>query len=314
VLLVDESIAGNYLDINNPLGVRSGLARPPEGLRVTNFGYAASIHNCSANSNAVLRFGGTPETYREALAHWPSIWAYAHAAGLRTVYLDGQSDHGALQNMMTPAERAEIDEFVQFDGMPVEQRDMRIAALVAAHAGNGRREFLYVNKVGAHFPIADKFPQGRVRYAPVLPRGAGSLLSWTSDRTGFHGTPGEWVRYRNSYRNTIDWNVGTFFDRLLSDPAIANATIVYTSDHGQDLHERHNPGNNTHCGAENAAQEEGLVPLAIIGKDAASRIDWSRYLAANRDAASDFRIFPTLLVLMGYDRTALRARYGSPLD
>src|SRR3546814_13481670 len=47
VLIVDESIAARYLDINDPAGVRSGLARPPAGVRVANFGVAASITNCS---------------------------------------------------------------------------------------------------------------------------------------------------------------------------------------------------------------------------------------------------------------------------
>ncbi|WP_454797780.1 sulfatase-like hydrolase/transferase [Novosphingobium lindaniclasticum] len=314
VLIVDESIAGNYLDIDNPSGVRSGLAEERAGLRITNFGYAAAIHKCSANSNAVLRFGGTPDTYREALASWPSIWSYAKAAGLRTVYIDGQSNGGHLQNMMTAKERREIAEFVQFDGVPAADRDMRIAQVLAAHVNNGLREFIYVNKVGAHFPVADKFPARKARYRPILPQGAGMLLSWTSNRAGFGGTPGEWVRYRNSYRNTVDWNVGTFFDRLLAAPGVGNAAIVYTSDHGQDLHERGNPGNNTHCGAENAAQEEGLVPLVFIGKSGPSRLDWSRHLAANRNRSSAFRIFPTLLVLMGYDRDALRPRYGLPLD
>ncbi|XJJ66455.1 sulfatase-like hydrolase/transferase [Novosphingobium sp. BL-8A] len=314
VLLVDESIAGNYLDINNPAGVRSGLAKARAGLRITNFGYAASIHKCSANSNAVLRFGGTPDSYRAALAGWPSIWSYAKAATLRTVYIDGQSTGGQLQNMMTAQERREIDDFVQFDGVAVADRDMRIAQALAAHINNGRREFIYVNKVGAHFPIANKFPLARTLYRPILPRDSEPLLSWTSDRSGFTGTPGEWVRYRNSYRNTVEWSVGMFFDRLLATPGLEKATIVYTSDHGQDLHERGNPGNNTHCGADNAAQEEGLVPLVIIGKAGPSRLDWSRNLAANHDRSSAFRIFPTLLVLMGYDREALRLQYGAALD
>ena len=314
VLLVDESVAGNYLDLNQPGGMRSGLKEERKGVRVINFGYASSIHNCSANSNLVLRFGGTPQTYREAYSHWPSIWSYAHAAGLRTVYIDGQSDHGHLQNMMTPAERKEIDDFIQLDGVPVVERDMRIADLVAAHINNGRPEFIYVNKVGAHFPIADKYPEALTRYRPVMPRGHWSLASWSSDRTGFNGTPREWVLYRNSYRNTLLWNVGTFFDRLLSAADLRKAAIVYTSDHGQDLHERHNPGNNTHCGAGNAAQEEGLVPLAIIESDTVRGTGWERNLAANRDKSSGFRIFPTLLAMMGYDRAAMEARYGIALD
>lgn len=314
VMLIDESIAGNYLDINNTNGVRSGLAKARHGIRFTNFGYAASIHNCSANSNVVLRFGGTQDNYRHAIARWPSIWAYAHKAGMRTVYIDGQTSDGALQNMMTPQERDEIDEFVQLDGVPIVQRDQRIADLLAQHINNGKPELIYVNKVGAHFPVADKFPVERTLYKPVLDRAAGQSVSWTSDRTGFTGRADEWVRYRNSYRNAVAWNVGGFFDRLFAAADLKNATILYTSDHGQDLHERHNPGNNTHCGTDNAAMEEGLVPLGIIESADATSLDWAKNLSVNHNASSDFRLFATALMLMGYDRNSVRDRYGVPLD
>ncbi len=314
VLLVDESVAGNYLDINNPHGVRSGLASPPEGIRAVNFGYAASIHTCSANSNLVLRHGGTRQTYQDAIAREPSIWAYAKAAGMRTVFIDAQMGRMQLQNMMSKAERREIDDFVQFDETPVIERDMAAGRLLSELLHNGRREFIYVNKIGAHFPVADKFPASMARYRPMMKPGGAKGFTWSSDRTGFNGTPGEWVEYRNSYRNTLLWNVGTFFDRLLASGDLGGATIIYTSDHGQDLHERGNPGNNTHCGTETAAQEVGLVPLVVL-EDAATRtLDWQKQATARHDTMSHFRIFPSLLALMGYDRAAVKPFYGPALD
>lgn len=314
VVLVDESIAGNYLDLNNPAGVRSGLLDPRVGVRVTNFGYASSIGKCSSNSNVALRYGGTQQNFAKAEMHWPSIWAYAKAAGLRTVYIDAQSEHGHMQNMMTAQERAEIDEFIQFDDVPAIDRDMQIAKVLADHINNRLHEFIYVNKLGAHFPIAGKYPEDMTRYRPALPRSKIDFLAWTSNRDTFTGTAQNWVQYRNSYRNTLDWNVGVFFDRLLAKADLRRATIVYTSDHGQDLHERYNPGNNTHCGADNSAQEEGLVPLAIIESSSRKSLDWNTNLAANSNASSDFRIFPTLLALMGFDRAVFTDRYGLPLD
>lgn len=314
ILLVDESIAGNYLDINNPLGVQTGLGILHPGTRIVNYGYAASIHTCSTNSNIGLRYGGTRENYQQTIAHYPSIWAYAKHAGLRTVYIDAQSTGGRLQNLMTPAERSEIDDFIQFDNVPVIDRDMKIAELLANRINDNRAEFIYVNKIGAHFPVADKYPDTMLRYQPVLARGKSGLLSWTSDRTGFHGRPDEWVRYRNSYRNVLLWNVGEFFKRVLDKADLDRATIVYTSDHGQDLHERGNPGNNTHCGINRALQEEGLVPLLILEGEKSRTLDWNRDIAANRNGMSHFRIFPTLLALMGYDRTATRPVYGPALD
>jgi lipid A ethanolaminephosphotransferase len=314
VLLVDESIAGNYLDINNAQGVRSGLARPPRAIRATNFGYAASVHFCSANSNLVLRHGGTRETYQEAIARRPSIWAYAKTAGMRTVFIDAQMGKLQLQNMMTRAERREIDQFVQFDGTPVVERDMAAGRMLARLLHNGRREFIYVNKIGAHFPVADKFPDSMARYRPVMKHSSGMGFTWSSDRTGFTGTPREWVEYRNSYRNTLLWNVGTFFDRLLASGDLGGATIIYTSDHGQDLHERGNPGNNTHCGTVKAAQEVGVVPMVVLEDAATQTLDWEAQARARQDGMSHFRIFPSLLALMGYDRKGVKPFYGPALD
>jgi glucan phosphoethanolaminetransferase (alkaline phosphatase superfamily) len=312
VLIVDESVAGNYLDIDNAAGVDSGLAAPPAGVTLANYGYAASIHNCSATVNQVLRFGGTRDTYRDTIVRGPSLWRFAKMAGLRTVYLDAQSTGGTLQNLMSSAERADIDNFEQFGAVPVVDRDMAAADALARHINNGVPELIYVNKLGAHFPVADKFPDAFHRYRPALPRGRQAGIAWTSDRTGFRGKPEEWVQYRNSYRNTLLWNVGGFFRRLFAEADLRRATIVYTSDHGQDLHERRNPGINTHCGTRQPVEQEGLVPLVVM--DGRPSADWSRSLPANRNGMSGFRIFPTLLDLMGYDRAAVKARYGPAID
>src|SRR3546814_4898811 len=84
VLIIDESVAGNYLDGNTPFGVQSGLKTPPDGVEIVNFGYAASIANCSADTNVSLRYGGTRDDYVRINSTLPSIWQYAKKAGLRT--------------------------------------------------------------------------------------------------------------------------------------------------------------------------------------------------------------------------------------
>jgi glucan phosphoethanolaminetransferase (alkaline phosphatase superfamily) len=312
ILLVDESVSANYLDINNPDGIPTGLAKPRNGISITNYGYAASINNCSAGSNLTLRFGGTRDTYRMTKAIMPSIWAYAKKAGMRTVYFDAQRTGGQLTNLMTPAERAEIDDFRQLDGVAIVDRDQNLADWVAELTTNDRAEFIMVNKVGAHFPVHDKYPDAVMRYLPVMERGKHQSITDTGDPLDLKGKPDDWRKYRNAYRNTLLWNVTAFFDRLLAKADMTKATIVYTSDHGQDLHERGTPGDNTHCGST-PVQEEGLVPLMILEASGKATLDWNKSLAANRNAMSAYRIFPTLLSLMGYDSAAMRPNYGEPL-
>ena len=310
VFIIDESIAGQYLDLNDARGVRSGLLESRPGLSVANFGYAASITNCSWGSNLTLRYGGTREDYRRIDASGPSLFAYAKAAGFHTVYIDAQRlDPAKLP--LSQDELAGVDRTISLAGNPVVERDKDAAALVSRYLHDGTRDFILVNKVGAHFPVHDKYPDAYLRYRPALPRGRFLNVSDTGSRAGFGGTPAEWRQYRNAYRNTLLWNVGAFFDRLLA-PGIGKATIVYTSDHGQNLHETGGPGVNTHCSPE-PVQEEGLVPLAVIaGGEGAAH--WSQAASLNRNRATHYQIFPTLLSMMGYDEKEVARRYGPGLD
>jgi glucan phosphoethanolaminetransferase (alkaline phosphatase superfamily) len=312
VLIIDESVAGNYLDINSPGAVRSGLAEPRAGIRIHSYGHAASITNCSVGTNVTLRHGGTRADYQRINASMPSIWSYARRAGLRTVYIDGQRTGGKLHNMMSREELQAIDRFIQFDGVPVRDRDLAAADQLAELINNRTAELVVVNKVGAHFPVHDKYPDAFMRYRPVLPRGGHSEISDTGDRDGFGGRAEDWIRYRNSYRNTLLWNVGGFFDRLFARAKMDRATLIYTSDHGQDLHESGSPGLNTHCSSDPVIQE-GVVPLVVIEGQGLNRLDWSRNLASNHNQVSHYAIFPTLLALLGYDEREVRPIYGASL-
>ncbi|WP_285420089.1 sulfatase-like hydrolase/transferase [Pseudomonas sp. efr-133-TYG-5] len=312
VLIVDESISGNYLDINAPFGVHSNLKQAPPGVAIFNYGYAASIANCSADTNVTLRYGGTRDDYVRINSTLPSIWQYAKQAGMRTVYIDAQRTGGNLQNLMNETEKKDIDEFVQFDQTSVRDRDMAAAGKLIELLNDDKAELILINKVGAHFPVHDKYPDAFMAYRPTLPRGQFTEVADTAKRDGFSGQTDDWVLYRNAYKNTVLWNVGEFFARVFAQANLNNALLIYTSDHGQDLHERGNPGLNTHCGGD-PVEEEGLVPLVVIQGEQLHTLDWAAQLAANKDRSSHYNIFPTLLQLMGYDLAAVEAVYGKPL-
>jgi lipid A ethanolaminephosphotransferase len=313
VLIVDESVSGNYLDINAAGGVPTPLAHPPAGVKVYNYGYAASIANCSAAVNVTLRFGGTRADYVHINARMPSIWQYAKHAGMETVYIDAQRTGRQLINLMTEEELKDIDQWIQFDGVAVRDRDMAAAAKLASLLADSTPQLIWVNKMGAHFPVHDKAPEEFVRYRPALPRGAYADVEDTGLRFGFADDPAGWARYRNSYRNTLLWNVGEFFARIFAVDHFNKAVVVYTSDHGQALHERGNPGQNTHCDP-NPVMEEGLVPLVVLHGADLQTIDWQTHFEENRNRASHYNIFPTLLQLMGYKLDAIQPLYGYALS
>ncbi|VVO06478.1 sulfatase-like hydrolase/transferase [Pseudomonas fluorescens] len=313
VLIIDESISGNYLDINAPFGVHSNLKEPRPGVDIYNYGYAASITNCSADTNVTLRYGGTRGDYMRINSTLPSIWQYARQAGLRTVYIDAQRTGGFLQNRMTELERKDIDEFVQFDQTSVRDRDMAAAQKLIELLNDGQPQLVVINKVGAHFPVHDKYPDDFMAYRPVLSRGQYVEVADTGSRDGFSGQTDDWMLYRNAYKNTLLWTVGEFFSRVFAKADLSNAVLIYTSDHGQDLHERGNPGLNTHCGGD-PVEEEGLVPLVVIQGSNLHTLDWKSALARNKDRSSHYNIFPTLLQLMGYDLAAIEPVYGKSLS
>ena len=62
VLIVDESVRGDFLDINGEnMGITPYLYAHKN--RVMNFGYASSGANCSADSNQILRYGVNPNNF-----------------------------------------------------------------------------------------------------------------------------------------------------------------------------------------------------------------------------------------------------------
>lgn len=313
VYILDESIVANYMDINNLNGVNSSLNKSYANIDIFNFGYAASVANCSKPTNITLRYGGTRKDYKKVIYSKPSIWNYAKNAGLKTIYIDGQRTNSELQNGMTNRELKHIDEFIQFNDTSIRYRDQEIAKTVIDLINNDTNEFIFINKVGLHFPIHDKYPDEFLKYEPALPRGKWVGISDTGLRTGFNGTSEEWIQYRNSYRNTMEWNVGEFFSKILNNADLSRSVIIYTADHGQDLHERNNPGVNTHC-SSNPTMEEGLVPLVVIQGDSLKTLDWKTTLSHNKDRSSHYNIFPSLLKIMKYDNEEVSKVYGESLD
>ena len=147
----------------------------------------------------------------------------------------------------------------------------------------------------------------------MLKRGRFADVTDMATRDGMDGRAANWRLYRNSYRNTLVWSVGGFFDRLFdrAGPAIGDATILYTADHGQSFHERGGGGEATHCTP--APQiEEGVVPLVVIG-DKAQGARWAQAAATGRDRLSHYRLFPTMLGLMGYAPRDIAPLYGPDL-
>jgi glucan phosphoethanolaminetransferase (alkaline phosphatase superfamily) len=300
VVIMDESVRGDLLDINRPGGIRSGLL--PHADAMANFGVMSSIANCSASTNAAFRFGVGRGNYLDELQTNPSIWRYARQAGYRSVYIDAQRHNGGLMNLMTVEERAEIDEHIQLPSAtrPMD-RDIEIARRLRRIVEQATiPTFLFVNKMGAHFPYEGKYPAERRTYEPVMERNY--FGTEVDPKVGLpqNEDPETRLRFRNSYLNAVAWNVGGFFDALLPGLDLSNAVLLYMADHGQNLHEREEPGYLTHCVTSGAVPEEGMVPMVVLTRIPALLAAMRRAAEKNRDRVSQFNVFPTVLALLGY--------------
>jgi sulfatase-like protein len=308
VFVMDESVRGDYLTINNR-GIDTTPFLSESADRLVNFGIATAGGNCSVASRWMMRRGVRPwqlpnqpslDDDIDGIVTGPrtSMWQFAQGAGFRTVYLDPfRPEIGDSHSGLSPRELAFVDEHITLDG-PRHLRDRDAAQRLITTLQRRERTFLYVDKIGAHFPYDLDTPPDFNRYA--RPDGSRFLF----DRKTYDDLIG-------SYKNAIAWNVDGFFREVLSRVDLRRTLLIYTSDHGENLWD----GTGTHwrhCDSNPPAIEVWVPLLAATGNEQfGSALRTSASRSFNRAAHVD--IFPTLLLAMGYDAAAVTAAYGPSL-
>lgn len=294
LLIVDESIRGDYLDINGANGVTPYLKSIQS--KIINFGIASSGNNCTATSNAFLRMGFNPRNALESsddLRHHPTIWKFAEAAGYKTYFIDNQRNGGQLQNYMDAKEASLIDNFHQYQvSTPRLRRDLASIELIHKGLLESSSSFIYVDKAGAHFHYETAYPEDWHKFNPHL-----AAFEPAINRD----------KMINSYKNAVAWSVDEFFKMLLPKLDLKNTLVIYTSDHGQNLLD--DGTSITHCHIANPRDLEALVPLFVITENPQLLAKFSDASHINFNRANHFQIFPTLLELMGFEPKAVEDLY-----
>ncbi|MFN0263339.1 sulfatase-like hydrolase/transferase [Tepidamorphus sp. 3E244] len=295
VLLVDESVRGDYIDWRPGNPYTPQMAANAD--RFIDFGPAASGGNCSHYSNALIRLGAKREDVTGSLRTNASIWKYAKAAGYRTVFIDAQAqvnkNASRLQNFMTVAETGDIDRVVMLGEGAIPDLDFKLLKVVEEEIAGGEPVFIYANKNGAHFPYDHGYPATEAKFTPV-----DSSLAKSTTQT-----------LVNSYRNNVAWNVDRFFAELLADAKLDDTLVLYTSDHAQNFQ----TGRLTHCTVEDPDPREAFVPMMAITQDAALEARLREAAARNHANTDHFQISPTLFELMGFDKQTITASHGQSL-
>lgn len=276
LLIVDESIRGDWLSINNPYSTTTPyLERLVSDSDWSNFGVVSSMSNCSASANLLLRSGvsetALPEK-SERLFKDANIFQYASAAGFETHYFDGQVKGKRLNNYFTRREINSINQYKAFRNLhkladeEVDQH-MAVNAVKAIDLAQSP-VFIYMNKVGTHFPYQLTYPR---------------VQQNEHDGKADH------------YRKALTWSVDHFMQvlveglRSLHEPSL----IFYTSDHGQGLGEMNI--RSTHCLPKQVPDVQARVPLLVGAVNMTLDKQWR----PSGGEYSQFQLFPSVIKSMG---------------
>ena len=297
-LIVDESITGSALGLNNPtLQTTPFLVSHKDQL--IDFGVTSSYTNYSAGSNLALTTGARMQELPDSLydlLRQPTLYQYARNAGYKTFLIDAQMDGHRLQNFLSDRDSPFIDSVIsiasiQKDKLRYELRDSLINVVLAGLASSDQPVFGYVVKFGAHWPYARTYPEKEAYFKPTLSRS--SLIK-------------DSIKTRNTYFNAIRWSVDTFWKNLINNLAEKDSTIIlYTSDHGQDISRK--GIQLSQASVYDVSPDEANVPLWIYANYPMS------FRPVHRNDCHQQDIFPTLLGWMGYEKDFVLKRYGPSL-
>jgi glucan phosphoethanolaminetransferase (alkaline phosphatase superfamily) len=290
VFIVDESVRGDYLSINNA-NLNTTPYLKDQSTALISFGQASSGANCSAPSRYILRTGlqpsDLPDLNQKGLRK-PALWQYAAHAGYKTVFITSFPIARSLatdsNSFMNVSEKKFINHIVPIASHPFYMRDSKIADEILEALKDEKPTFIFVEKQGMHFPYSHFYPATYSSSEGVLPN---------PDLTN----PDE---LRSSYRIGIQWTVDEFFKKLLPSIDLGDTLLVYTSDHGQSLALQEG-STIMHCNIKNIHAGEGNVPLVVMTKNPQLETLFRSAAEKHFNRASHFQLFPTLLWAMGYD-------------
>lgn len=220
---------------------------------------------------------------------YPTLYQYARAAGYKVHFYDGQMSH--FWNSPYRDQKY-VDIWKNYEDFSKLARadsdiDFEIANEVKRVMKNSTGNFIWIWKRGVHFPYSDDFPEKSAEWKP-LP-GSAQLSSLTRD---------ELV---NSYDAAIKYNSDGFFKIISEILEIApNTTVIYTSDHGQNLRDSDQLA--THC---RESKNEANVPLFMLGN---FETPLNKSFPAHHE-----NLFATLLDLMNVPLPARKYEYADSL-
>ncbi len=304
VLIVDESVRGDHLGLNNPVYATTPYLNSIKDSLIHNFGVISSGAICSDYSHILLMTGVKQSMLPDQSNYTrinPTIFQYAKSAGYHTSLIYSPGFEDKPKGYMTHSDFNFIDTRYQTQmlhpDIPFYELDFKSLDYLNETITKNEKSFTYFLKYGAHFHYEESYPENHKIFLPT--QKANSFKK--RDKT----------LLTNSYHNAILWTVDSFFENLINNLKDEKVLIIYTSDHGQNIMDFPNIAI-THCLKDYAPQVMAAVPLFLMSTDASIVDSLSNKPKSN--FATHFQIFPTILEHMGYDSLDIKKEYHSSLN
>jgi lipid A ethanolaminephosphotransferase len=304
VLLVDESVTGRYLQLNG-YEIPNTPILASGSIDLFNFGDASSVYPFTEYSHQLLQSGvriAQLPDYGRRIYAMPSIFQYAKGADFATAFIDGQysSPKHTRNPIVQETDHVKfIDEYVSLvdeHGEADASTDYKVVDEILERLERNRaaNNLVYAFKQGLHIPFELRYPPSERAFTPTL-----GDNEWATERP---------LESANSYSNGVLWSVDRLLHYLvdgLAERGIENTVVIYTSDHA----------NRQYFGGVPRLTEYYSVPFLIfpVRIDDALRANLRAAARFNKDRISHVDIFPSILVLMGYDKTLVNRHYGQTI-
>jgi len=287
VFIMDESIRGDLISINNPNEKKVMNATPfLYQLKddIINFGNLYSLSNCSHESNQLFLTGATMYKDKEGymqnkynLDLAPTIFQYMQQAGYETFLLD--SVQNGMYNGLREYDRKYIDNYISFANEDKLKRDFVSLEKLHELLKKPGKKFFYVVKQGIHFPYEDNFDKENPKFK-----------DWNKEtETG----------YFNLYMNAINQAVDKYWINLIRDVGQTDTVVLWQSDHAVNI--TRNKGQDgfpiTHCDTTMTYYKELFnIPGVLYSPNK----KYYKGFKNIKERLSARAMFPTILEFAGY--------------
>ncbi|MCB1510770.1 MAG: sulfatase-like hydrolase/transferase [Hyphomicrobiaceae bacterium] len=275
-------------------------AMPYDG-SIPGWGHALQAKGVAVESIGKLHYRAAEDPAGFDVEHIPMmvaggvgmVWASIRKEDERVI-----GDHRMLGDYIGPGS----SKYTDYDAA-ITERTVSWLEERAAQA-DGRPWCLYVGLVAPHFPLVvpqefyDLYPLDSLPEAKLNPADGYVRHPWVEKQNAFMDSetrfhdPDERLRAFASYYGLCSWldhNVGRILDALDGHGLAGNTTVVYTSDHGDNV------GARGLWGKSNLYQESVAVPMIMAGPGIASGtcrtpvslLDLSRTIARHFDTDID---------------------------